>query len=915
MKKENHYKRPGILLLLIVSLILVSSAALNAEQEQNVAVLPFSIHSEEDLSYLSQAIPDMLSTRLEKRGEIKTVEKPLLAKTLQAMELKTIDGEQAVLLGEKLGVDYLVLGGLTKIGRTLSLDISLIETKKTKPVQRLYTTADNIEEITGKLQDIARKINFIILEKEIISKVLISGNRFIEEDAVLFAIRTKPGEEFSPQLLQEDLKRIYQMGYFKDIQITSEDTESGKKITFQVEEKPMVKAVQIQGNKKVKINDIEEVLEVKVRTILDLNKVTGDVTRIKKIYLDKGYFRADVSYKVKPMPDGMVGVDYSIKEGDIIKVKKVTFSGNDSISGKKISKVMETREKSFTSLFTTKGIYKDEGLEKDTERIMAYYYSKGFLLVEVEKPTVTFNKKGINVHINIIEGPKFTIGSIDFDGDLIYDKIILRSKIKAVSGKTFNGQKLNDDLVALRALYAEQGFAFADITPLTNINDEEKTVDLSFKIIKGKKIYIEEIKITGNTRTRDKVIRREMRLADGAVYNSEQVKRSKQQINNLGYFEKVNINTSPGSKDSLIKLHIEVTERPTGSFSVGAGYSSVDSVVGMFQISQNNLFGKGQSLKLMSQIGGDSSQFDISFTEPWFRGTRVSVGFDLFLIDRDYYDFERKSKGFNLRAGFPLDHKFDYTRLYLTYRLEDTDIDVDCRGIANDGSYDKDCGDVPLSILEQQGRTVTSSITTSIVRDSRNDRWSPRMGSNSKLSVELAGFGGDAKFIGLIASSAKYFPLPFDTAFMVRGEIGQLFEAGEDIPIAEKFFLGGLDSLRGFDSRSVAPMEKEIGDEDKPDDEAEWDPVGGEKELFFNFEFLFPIMPGSGVRGVVFYDIGNAYETNDDFFSDLRTDAGVGINWYSPFGPLRLVWAVNLDPDDKYDEDSSNFEFSMGQMF
>ena len=226
-----------------------------------------------------------------------------------------------------------------------------------------------------------------------------------------------------------------------------------------------------------------------------------------------------------------------------------------------------------------------------------------------------------------------------------------------------------------------------------------------------------------------------------------------------------------------------------------------------------------------------------------------------------------------------------------------------------------DCFDVPRSILEQQGKTVTSSITTSIVRDSRNDRWSPRMGSNSKLSVELAGFGGDAKFIGLIASSAKYFPLPLDTAFMVRGEIGQLFEAGEDIPIGEKFFLGGLDSLRGFESRSVGPMEKEYGDRDKPDDEADWDVVGGEKELFFNFEFLFPIMPGSGVRGVVFYDIGNAYETNDDFFSNLRSDAGVGINWYSPFGPLRLVWAVNLDPKDKYDEDSSNFEFSMGQMF
>lgn len=899
MKKENHYKQLGILLVLIISSILASSADLDAKQEQTVAVLPFSIHSEEDFSYLSQAIPDMLSTRLEKRGEIKTVEKPLLTKTLQDMELKIVDGEQAVLLGKKMEADFIVLGGLTKIGKTLSLDISLIDTKKIKPIQRLYTTADTIAEITLELQNIARKINFIILEKEIVSKVLIAGNRFIEEDAVLYAIRTKPSEEFSPQILQEDLKRIYQMGYFKDIQITSEDTENGKKITFHVEEKPMVKAVQIHGNKKLKLDDIQEVLEVKPRTILDLNKTTGDVTRIKKLYLDKGYFQADVSYKVKPMPNDMVGVDYSIKEGDIIKIKKVTFTGNDSISGRKISKVMETREKSFMSLFTTKGIYKDAGLEKDVERIIAFYYSKGFLLVDVEKPIVEFKKKGINVHINIIEGPKFTIGAIAFEGDLIYDKLILESKIKAASGQTFNGQKLNDDLVALRASYAEKGFAFADITPLTHINDKEKTVDLSFKIIKGKKIYIEEIRITGNTRTRDKVIRREMRLTEGAVYNSEKVKRSKQEINNLGYFEKVNVNTSPGSKDHLIKLHLEVTERPTGSFSVGAGYSSIDSVVGMFQIAQNNLFGKGQSVRLMAQIGGNSSQFDISFTEPWFRGTRTSVGFDLFKIDREYYEFDRDSAGFRLRAGFPLDDNFDFTRFYLTYRLESIDIQID-----EDEAFE---GDIAQDIIDQEGRTLISSITSTITRDSRDDHWSPRMGSNCSLSLELAGFGGDAKYIGLIASAAKYFPLPLSTAFMVRGVIGQLFEAGEEIPISEKFFLGGMDSLRGFDTRSVGPKQERKG---RPGKE---DVVGGEKELIMNFEFLFPIMPGSGVRGLVFFDAGNAYDKDEAFFSDIRTCVGVGINWYSPFGPLRVVWGLNLDKED--DEDASNFEFSMGSMF
>jgi outer membrane protein insertion porin family len=438
-------------------------------------------------------------------------------------------------------------------------------------------------------------------------------------------------------------------------------------------------------------------------------------------------------------------------------------------------------------------------------------------------------------------------------------------------------------------------------------------VGLVFEIAMGEKIYIEEIIVRGNTRTRDNVIRREMRLSEGTIYNSEEIKRSKQEINNLGYFEEVNINTEPGSASNRVRLTVDVKERPTGSFSIGAGYSSADSVMGMFQVSQNNLFGKGQQLSLMAQLGGRSNYYDISFTEPWFRDTRTSVGFDLFKVEREYEDFDRDSNGFNLRTGFPFDQYYDYTRLFVTYRYESADVDI----------VDED---VALEIQKQEGTITTSSIMGSLVRDSRDDRWKPRMGSHSSLSLEFAGLGGDSKFIGLIASAAKYFPLPWDTAFMIRGTIGELFPyGGEDVPISEKFFLGGLDSLRGFEARTVGPKEyrpKEmrtfyfLGEEYEyrpPGNDDEEDVVGGEKELFFNFEYLFPILKEAGVRGVAFCDIGNAYEEGDSFFSDFRYDVGLGIRWYSPFGPLRLEWGVNLSPED--DESASNFEFSMGKMF
>ncbi|MEI6124916.1 MAG: outer membrane protein assembly factor BamA [Pseudomonadota bacterium] len=884
-----------------------------AAEEKKIAVLPFFIHSSEQIDYLSRAIPDMLSTRLEKKGEIKVIPKPAVLKALKKIEWKTFNEETALAIGRELGADFIVAGTLTQIEKVASLDTTVLDIARKTPPRKFFVTAEDTDSIPVKMNELAQRLNFTILDKVMVSDVLITGNRFIEKDAILYVALTKKGEVFSPEVLQEDLKKIYQMGYFKDIQITSNDTDAGKEIIFRVAEKPMIRAVQINGNKNIKLEDIQKVMEVKPRTILDVNKVVVDIGKIKKLYLDKGYYNADISYTVNPIEDDFSSVDFSIKENDIVKVTKVTFTGNNSIPAGELKKILETRKKHWLlSWFTSIGIFKDDSLDKDVERLTAYYYSKGFLLVKVDKPDIEFKAgDGINVHFTVVEGDRFTIGYLDFKGDLIYDQKVLATKIKSTANQTFNGRILNDDLVALKGLYAEKGFAFADISPLTEIKQEEKKVDIMFSIDRGDKIFIQEIRISGNTRTRDNVIRRELRLTEGSVYNSEEIKRSKQEINNLGFFEDVNINTEPGTNPSLVKLRVEVKERPTGSFSVGAGYSSVDSIMGMFQISQNNLFGKGQQLTLMAQLGGSSSYYNISFTEPWWRDTRTSVGFDVYNIAREYEDFDRDSKGLNLRTSFPF-YNYDFTRYHITYRFEAVDI-----SLRDDN--------VSLELQKQKGKVTTSSITNAIIRDSRDDHWKPRTGSYTNGGIELAGFGGDSRFIGLNFSMAKWFPLPWDTAFMVRGTMGELFELGEDIPISEKYFLGGIDSLRGFESRSVGPKEhrpKSDGhirlfgknyDIKRHGFRSKEDVIGGEKELFFNFEYLFPIMTEAGIRGAVFFDTGNAYSKSQTFLSDLRNDVGLGVRWYSPFGPLRVEWGYNLSP--KKNESSSNFEFSMGKTF
>ncbi|MCX5894421.1 MAG: outer membrane protein assembly factor BamA [Proteobacteria bacterium] len=923
-----HYIRYCMLVTALVWVVPFTAAA-----AVRVAVLPFDINAQEDLGYLKQAIPEMLSTRLESRGDVTTVEKPLLQQHLARLSGKKITEETARRLGSEMGADFVILGSLTKIGKQASLDTALINTREQMPVQRFSNTAEDMGSLPAKLNELARSLYFKILGKQVVSKILITGNKYIEQDAIMLSIFTKSGDVFSPERLQEDLKRIYQMGYFEDVKVASADGPGGKEITFQVVERPTVKEIQIQGNKTVKLEDIQKVMETKLRTVLDLNKVTGDVTRIRKAYTDKGFYNVSVYYKLKPISSEETGVIFNIAEGKVTKVKKITFSGNKSIPGKQLKKVMATREKNILSFITTAGMYKDDDLEKDVDRITGYYYSQGYLQAKVDKPAVDFKEDAIYINFTIFEGNRFVIGSIDVRGDLIRDKAVLMATIKSTPGKVFSSNILNEDLIAIKGIYSEEGYAFADISPLTDIKPEEKKVNLTFSIEKGEKTYLEKIKITGNTRTRDNVIRRELRLTEGAIYNSKELDRSKQEVNNLGFFEEVKFNTEPGGAANKVNLNVEVKERPTGSFSIGAGYSSADSIMGMFQISQNNFRGKGQQLSLMANIGGKSSRYDISFTEPWWRGTRTSVGFDLYNTGREYEDFERASKGINLREGFPI-ARFDYTRLNLSYRFEQLDIkNVD--------------DDVALEIQKQEGSSTTGSFTANIVRDSRDDRFNTRKGSFLSFSTEFAGIAGENKFMGLIGSAAKYFPMRWDTAFMIRGTMGYLFGyGGMDVPISDKFFLGGLDSMRGFEARTVGPREKRPEKKNKfykengkwhydnnydtnhhnNDDyyyeedttyhnHNDYDVIGGDKEMFFNFEYIFPIMKEAGIRGVVFADIGNAYKQGEGFFSDLRYDVGVGVRWYSPFGPLRVEWGINLDPNSKYDEKTSNFEFSMGQTF
>jgi len=842
----------------------------------------------------------MLLTRMDQDKEIITINNPAIKEALSQSKGR-LDEHLARELGIKVGADFAILGSLTKIGRSASLDAIILDTRGEKSNKHVFVQCETMDRVNVKINLLARQLDLKILEKELLAEINIKGNRYIEKDAIKLAIKSKEGDLYSLSSLQEDLKQVYQMGYFSDVQIDSTDSPEGKKVTFIVLERPVVNQIKIQGNKHIKTPDIQKALSIKLGRVLDQNQVRKDVAAIRKLYTDKGYLNANVDSKLTSSSRDETSVDFYIRENEISKVQKISFSGNEHIEDKNLKRIMETREKNFLSFITNAGIFKEEAFQKDLDKLNAFYYYKGFIKATVGSPTITYERNDIYITIPIDEGDEYKVGKVDITGDLIVPLDTLARDLNTVEEKVFSSSFLNKDIVNLSELYSDRGYANVDITPLTAINDEQKTVDVQFEIAKGDKVYFERVNITGNTRTRDKVIRRELKVAEGDLYSSSRIKRSREKIDNLGFFKKANITTTKGTAPNKVILNVEVEEKPTGSISFGAGYSSVDSLVGMIQLTQDNFRGKGQKLDLRTQLGGNN-QLIFAFNEPWLFDTRWSAGIDLYKMERWYEDFDRDSIGGILHFGHPVG---EFSRVDFSYGYEKIDIkDVD--------------RDASLEIRKQEGEIDIGAVTFGITRNTLDNRITPRMGTLGRFSTKFAGVGGDSKFFTFIGSFMKYFPMPRDSAFMIRGTMGySVGYGGDDVPISEKFFLGGLDSLRGFEDRSVGPRERKIYNENTlfQTYSDEYDVVGGEKELFFNLEYIFPILKEAGVRGVVFFDAGNAYKKSDSYFSDIRMGTGFGVRWQSPFGPLRLEWGINLDPESKYDEDSSQFHFTMGALF
>lgn len=733
-----------------------------------------------------------------------------------------------------------------------------------------------------------------------IDEIQIQGTRKVEPEAILEKIAARKEMKLDNYLLRKDISRIYEMKYFETVEAHHE-VQSGKNILiFKVKEKPIISKITLQGNDELKNDDLKDQVKTKEFSILDINTVKSDVANLQKFYEEKGFYLASVDYEIKPKGEESIELIFKINEYEKVRVKSIRFLGNTAISDNELKANMETREESVFSGLSGSGNFKEFNFQNDIERLKYYYKSKGYLQVNVGAPAITVSedKRWVFITVKVTEGPQFTINDIFFEGDMLFAEEELTEKIKLKKNETYSEDNLRLDIQQLTEMYQDKGYAFANVLRTLDIVPGENKVDIHFSFEKGKIAYFGNIVVKGNSKTRDKVVRRELKIHEGQMYSGSGLRLSKENVNRLGFFEpnSVIFNTvSPKGKDDVLDVEITVKERNTGQITLGAGYSTASKGFLQASVAQNNFLGLGQTLSFSLSHSSVQTTWNVGFTEPYLFDTKWTAGGDIYNTQSQFSSsLYYKKLGADLRVGHPI---FDYTRVFITYKIENTEI--------------SNVRNPTINPANENG--IASSVQTSIIRDKRNNIFEPSDGSYQNLSVQYTGLGGfhqSAKFEG---EARWYKPVYGDLVFRSRGSASKLMKTHDfrQIPRTEKFVMGGARNMRGYNFEDIGPLVQLNDANGRPSTFNQ----GGLFSLLATAELEHPLVKEAGLKWAVFYDAGNVYKYNIGEHGNfaLRSDYGFGFRWFSPIGVLRFEFAYPVAKRPR--EAGSQFLFDIGQIF
>ncbi len=894
--------------LLVLCLLVMSSGAWAQSDAPKapsdapkVAVAPFAIHSHQDAAKVRQSLQEVLNRQFEAAG-LKVV---AAAEAAKAAGARDVDSEaEARSLGAKLQAGFVVIGSFSQVGDYLSIDAKLVDVSGQKKTEVLFAEEKGMENLASAAKQISQQASLRLLSKAVVTDIRVKGNNRVEADAIKANVKSVKGELLRPDQVSQDIKAINKMGFFEEVQAdVSDNPEGGKTLTFIVRENPNIQEVNLKGNKKIDDKDIRGALSTKAHAVLQKNVVNDDVQRVLKLYQEKAYLNAEVTPVITyPKDPRDAVVTFEITEHKKVYIDNIKFVGNNHFWAWELHMTMETKEKGWFWWLTDYGIMQKEKLDTDSDRLTAFYYDHGYMDVKVAPPKVVKTKEGIMLEIVIEEGERYKIAGVSFDGDKLVEEkhhTAVKKALKSKEGAYFSRENLRDDIDMITKAYNNEGRAKAEVTPDVRRDPATHTSTIVFNVKSGKKYRIGKITIFGNTKTEDRVIRRNMGLAEGDEFSAIGLERSTTNLKKLEYFETVDITPADSPDPDILNLNVKVKEKMTGSFTVGGGYGSQDGLFASAEITQKNLWGTGIMTGIKAYVGQENTKYTFNITQPSIMESLVSLSTDIYDWRIVYSDFVKDSYGTKLKFGYPFG---DFSRIYFGYTWEHAIV------------KDVTSADTTF-IANQAGTHIKGSIAINPVRDTTDHPFLPTKGSVNSFVLEYASknLGGDADYMSIMADSGWYFPLLWKFVGYTHFRYGYLDAAHtSQIPIYDRYFLGGINSMRGWNFATLGPKD------------LDGNVVGGTQMAVFNAELLFPLLEKYGMRGVLFFDAGNAWDTtiptfpgtpqnHSPSFSSFRTDVGPGIRWNSPLGPIRVEYGYNLNRQPG--EDRGAWQFTMGAFF
>lgn len=736
-----------------------------------------------------------------------------------------------------------------------------------------------------------------------VSLVRVKDNKAISTAVILSKVKTKMGSTFSQDVLNDDLRRLYALGFFTDISIDVSDHKEGLAVTFIVTEKPLIKRIDIQGNIRIKKDLITKGMQSKEGKMFDPGRLPQDIEAIKDLYEKKGFHLADIDYSSQvDENENAAVVTVIINEDVAVKIKHIFIDGNESYHDKILMRLMTTRP---DALFSS-GYFKKSVFDEDLEKIKAFYQREGFLDVSVESDTEYYDEnKRMDITILLNEGKRYLVGDISMDGNKVFTHDQLKDVLDMTRFKPFSQEGMKLDAIHVQEIYYKNGYIMCRVFPEAAVNDRTGEIDIAYAIDENSLIYVNKIEIKGNTKTKDVVIRRQLRAYPGEPFNGDNIKRSKEKLYNLGYFEEIAFDTRETGDPAKRDLVVNVKETKTGEFSFGGGYSSIDKLIGFASVSQKNFdivnfptfTGGGQTLTLRGELGFVRSNYFLGWSDPWIFGFPYSYGFDLYRTtherERDVgYGWEEERWGGSTRIGKEFT---DWLRGGIFYRLDRVKITDMPQDIAFD-------------VRREEGSNYLSSLGSSLTFDTRDNVFNPTRGIYATAGVEDAGgiFFGDFDFLKYTGKISKYFGFVENNLVLeLKTRVGVAHEYGDSdhVPIYERFYAGGSGTIRGYSERGVGPRDIITGDA-----------IGGESLLVGNAELVFPVYKGL-IKGAVFYDIGNVWDEADDLGQgSYKHGTGAGVRVKTPIGPVKIDWGYPLE-EISHEEQKGRFYFSVSHGF